>query len=72
MVIIYRGDETKRIEPEVLQDYAAQGWTTRKPGTEPPRHDGGPVHVGDMHGLPGDATPLEAQAFVLGKMHIQV
>ena len=76
-IVIYREGESKRIEGESLPSWLKQGWTTKNPNPKirKTKKTSGrtfvPEHIGHLD-IPSDATPLEAQEIVLGKMNIRV
>jgi len=75
-IVIFREGESKRIDNKSLSAFLRQGWTTKDPNpkirpNKTPRSMDFPTHIGHLD-IPPDATPLEAQEIVLGKMNIRV
>ena len=69
--ILWKDGKPGRFEASAVKSAIGQGWSPDEPGVEPPSNEGGPFHIGNLE-IPPDATPLQAQEIVLGKMNIRV
>tara|TARA_R110000803_G_scaffold166755_2_gene230020 strand:- start:3368 stop:3598 length:231 start_codon:yes stop_codon:yes gene_type:complete len=76
MIVVFRDGETKRIQPGSMKAFVDAGWSLDNPNPKIRKVKKAPkgqypTHIGHLD-IPADATPLQAQEIVLGKMHIRV